>query len=232
VDAVNLPLFAAASLVFLSVMAGLFSTRVGFSFLLVFLLAGILAGEDGIMGWRFDDVVLSFWVGNVALAVILLDGGLRTAVATFRTGLKPAALLATVGLLVSAGVTAAAAMWLMDLDARTAWLMGAIVGSTDAAAVFALLTRTGITLNERVAATLELESGLNDPMAVYLTMACIALLGAQAAQPLGDAALGMGTALLQQFGWGDWRARWRAWGWRRCCRASRRATSAAASWPC
>ena len=101
-DAVNLPLFAAASLVFLSVMAGLFSTRVGFSFLLVFLLAGILAGEDGVMGWRFDDVVLSFWVGNVALAVILLDGGLRTAVATFRTGLKPAALLATVGVLVSA----------------------------------------------------------------------------------------------------------------------------------
>jgi cell volume regulation protein A len=201
-DLVNLPLFAATSLVFLSVMAGLFSTRVGFSFLLVFLLAGILAGEDGVMGWRFDDVVLSFWVGNVALAVILLDGGLRTAVATFRTGLKPAALLATVGVVVSAGVTAAAAMWLMDLDARTAWLMGAIVGSTDAAAVFALLTRTGITLNERVAATLELESGLNDPMAVYLTMACIALLGAQGALPLGDALLDMGASLLRQFGWG------------------------------
>ena len=147
VDAVNLPLFAAAALVFLSVLAGMFSTRVGFSFLLVFLLAGILAGEDGVLGWRFDDVALSFWVGNVALAVILLDGGLRTEVSTFRTGLSPAALLATVGVIVSAGVTAAAAMWLMDLDGRTAWLLGAIVGSTDAAAVFALLTRTGIALN-------------------------------------------------------------------------------------
>ena len=202
VDAVNLPMFAAAALVFLSVLAGMFSTRVGFSFLLVFLLAGILAGEDGVLGWRFDDVALSFWVGNVALAVILLDGGLRTEVSTFRTGLSPAALLATVGVIVSAGVTAAAAMWLMDLDGRTAWLLGAIVGSTDAAAVFALLTRTGIALNERVAATLELESGLNDPMAVYLTLACIALVGAGAGQPVGQALMGMAVTLVEQFGWG------------------------------
>jgi cell volume regulation protein A len=180
----------------------MFSTQVGFSFLLVFLLAGILAGEDGVLGWRFDDVALSFWVGNVALAVILLDGGLRTEVSTFRTGLAPAALLATVGVIVSAGVTAAAAMWLMDLDGRTAWLLGAIVGSTDAAAVFALLTRTGVALNERVASTLELESGLNDPMAVYLTLACIALVGAGADQAVGQALMGMAVTLAEQFGWG------------------------------
>ncbi len=201
-DAVNLPLFAAAALVFLSVLAGLFSTRVGFSFLLVFLLAGIVAGEDGLGGWRFDDVGLSFWVGNVALAVILLDGGLRTAVATFRTGLAPALLLATVGVVVTAGLTAIAAWLLLDLDLRTAWLLGAIVGSTDAAAVFALLTRTGIALNERVAATLELESGLNDPMAVYLTLAFIALLGAQAQTPALEALGNMVVGLGQQFGLG------------------------------
>jgi potassium/hydrogen antiporter len=199
VDFVNLPLLAAAALVFVSVLAGLFSARIGFSFLLVFLLAGVLAGVDGIGGIRFDDARLSFWVGNVALAVILLDGGLRTAYATFRTGLRPAAVLATVGVLVCAGITAAAGVVLAGLDWGTALLLGAIVGSTDAAAVFSLLTRSGVTLNERVAATLEIESGVNDPMAVYLTLAFIALLAAgPEASPWRD----MATAFAEQFGWG------------------------------
>ena len=214
-DFVNLPLLAGALLVFLSVLAGLFSTRVGFSFLLVFLCAGLVAGEDGPGGWKFDDFRLSFWVGNLALAVILLDGGLRTSISTFRTGLRPAMLLATVGVVVCAAITALAAMLLLDLDWRTAGLVGAIVGSTDAAAVFALLTRTGITLNERVAATLEIESGINDPMAVYLTLTFIALASALAvtsgAGALSPAAPAEGwgaqlqTASLifaQQFGWG------------------------------
>ncbi len=199
-DFVNLPLLAASALVFASVLAGLFSTRVGFSFLLVFLLAGIAAGEDGPGGYHFNDPQLTFWVGNLALAVILLDGGLRTALATFRTGLKAAALLATLGVLLSAAITGAAAMWLLDLPLWTAMLLGAIVGSTDAAAVFALLSRSGVRLNERVAATLEIESGVNDPMAVYLTLAGIALV---AMAQRGEAAL---TPLLvsfaQQFGWG------------------------------
>ncbi|MDO9074464.1 MAG: potassium/proton antiporter [Rubrivivax sp.] len=199
-DFVNLPLLAAAALVFVSVLAGLFSARIGFSFLLVFLIAGVLAGVDGIGGWHFDDARISFWVGNVALAVILLDGGLRTAYATFRTGLRPAAVLATVGVVICAGITAAAGVLLVGLDWGTALLLGAIVGSTDAAAVFALLTRSGVTLNERVAATLEIESGVNDPMAVYLTLVFISLL----ASPPGAAAAwaGMATAFAQQFGWG------------------------------
>ena len=177
-DFVNLPLLAAAALVFISVLTGVFSTRIGFSFLLVFLFTGILAGEDGIGGYLFDDFRLSFWVGNLALAVILLDGGLRTAYSTFRTGLKPAALLATIGVAISAAITGLAGVLFAGLDIRTALLLGAVVGSTDAAAVFALLTRSGVTLNERVAATLEIESGVNDPMAVYLTIAFIALIGA------------------------------------------------------
>jgi len=172
---VNLPLLGAAALLFVSVLSGIFSTRAGFSFLLVFLCAGILVGEDGPGGLRFDDFTLSFWVGNVALAVILLDGGLRTALPTFRTGLRPSLLLATVGVVISAGLTGLGAMWLLDLDWRHGMLVGAIVGSTDAAAVFALLRSSGVTLNERVAATLEIESGMNDPMAVYLTLAFIAL---------------------------------------------------------
>lgn len=199
-DFVNVPLFAAAALVFLSVVSGLFSTRIGFSFLLVFLLAGALAGEDGPGGLQFDDFTLSFWVGNVALAVILLDGGLRTSYSTFRTGLKPSLLLATIGVAISALLTGVAATLLLDVDWRLGVLLGAIVGSTDAAAVFALLKKSGVTLNERVAATLEIESGMNDPMAVYLTLAFIAVIvGA------GSAGSGWQTVLLtfvQQFGLG------------------------------
>lgn len=198
-DLLNIPLLAAAVLAFTSVLAGLFSARIGFSFLLVFLLAGMLAGEDGPGGYVFDDVRLSFWVGNVALAVILLDGGLRTAFSTFRTGLRPASVLATLGVLVSAGITAAAAVLLLGLDWGTAWLLGAIVGATDAAAVFALLTRSGVALNERVAATLEIESGVNDPMAVYLTLAFIVLPAAGASDAT---AAGTATAMTTAFSLG------------------------------
>jgi cell volume regulation protein A len=202
-DFVNLPLLAASALVFASVLAGLFSVRIGFSFLLVFLAAGMLAGEDGPGGFHFDDHRLSVWVGTLALAVILLDGGMRTAFSRFRTGLKPALLLATVGVLVCAAITALAGMVFAGLDWRTALLLGAIVGSTDAAAVFALLTRSGVTLNERVEATLEIESGMNDPMAVYLTLAFIALLasGAQA-ESSASAWAAMALSFVQQFGWG------------------------------
>lgn len=175
VNFVNIPLLAASALVFICILSGLFSTRFGFSFLLVFLLAGILAGEDGPGGLRFSDFTLSFWVGNVALAVILLDGGLRTSYTTFRTGLKPALALATVGVAVSAAVAGVAASVLLDLPWQLGVLLGAVVGSTDAAAVFALLKKSGVTLSERLASTLEIESGMNDPMAVYLTLLFIGL---------------------------------------------------------
>ena len=166
IDFVTLPLLAASALVFLSVLAGVISARAGFSFLLVFLLVGTLAGVDGPGGLVFNDFKLSFWVGNVALAVILLDGGLRTNFATFRIGLKPAMWLATVGVVVCAGITGAAAHWLLGLSWPLSLLLGSIVGSTDAAAVFSLLKSSGVELNERVSTTLEIESGMNDPMAV------------------------------------------------------------------
>ena len=199
-DFINLPLLAAATLLFLSLVLGIFSTRVGFPFLLVFLIAGALAGEDGPGGYNFDDFGLSFWVGNIALAIILLDGGLRTSLSTFRTGLRPAILLATLGVAATAGLTGLAAMVLLDLDWRQGMLLGAIVGSTDAAAVFALLGRSGVKLNERVGATLEIESGMNDPMAVYLTLAFIGLTLAPA--PAGKAWLEMLSSFTAQFGWG------------------------------
>lgn len=202
-DFLTLPLLAAAALVFFSVLAGVFSARVGFSFLLVFLVVGTLAGVDGPGGLVFNDFRLSFWVGNVALAVILLDGGLRTDMRTFRTGLRPSLLLATVGVVLCTAITGAAAHWLLDLSWPLALLVGAIVGSTDAAAVFSLLKSSGVTLNERVAATLEIESGMNDPMAVYLTLTFIGIAlalssGDNNAVSAGDVLI----SLLQQFGWG------------------------------
>jgi cell volume regulation protein A len=191
VDFINFPLLAAAALLFLSLVLGVFSTRAGFPFLLVFLIAGALAGEDGPGGYAFNDFALSFWVG---------DGGLRTSFSRFRTGLKPSLLLATVGVLVSALVTGLASVLLLSLDWRHGLLLGAIVGSTDAAAVFSLLKRSGVTLNERVGATLEIESGMNDPMAIYLTIAFIALITATGTGPAaGVAAL---LSFIEQFGWG------------------------------
>jgi len=213
-DFLAIPLLIAAGLVFISLLAGLFSVRLGFSFLLVFLVAGMLLGEDGPGGVAFKDFELAFWVGNVALAVILLDGGLRTHYGTFRTGLKPALWLATLGVLVTAAITGVAAHFLLGLSWPMALLLGAIVGSTDAAAVFALLKSSGVKLNERVEATLEIESGLNDPMAVYLTLALIGWIVLHAPAdsvpemrwwwPLRDLALqfGWGAALGLGLGWG------------------------------
>ena len=199
-DFLALPLLTAAALLLTSLVAGLVSARLGLSFLLVFLVAGMLLGEDGPGGVAFEDFRLAFWVGNVALAVILLDGGLRTREATFRTGLRPAVLLATVGVVVSAALAGMGAWLLLDLDWRLALLLGAIVGST-AATVFSLLQTSEVRLNERVASTLEIESGLNDPMAVFLTLALIGLVSAPTA-PSAATLWSSVLALLQPFGWG------------------------------
>lgn len=208
-DFLNLPLMAAAGLVFASVLAAVYSARLGFSFLLVFLVAGMLAGEDGPGNFAFNDFQLSFVVGNVALAVILLDGGLRTRLTTFRTGLRPSLWLATAGVVVCAAITGVAAHWLLDLPWPMALLLGAIVGSTDAAAVFSLLKTSGVRLNERVEATLEIESGMNDPMAVFLTLSLIGLAlatstDATTAPPVGHWAQAgaLAQALLTQMGLG------------------------------
>jgi cell volume regulation protein A len=204
-DFLALPLLAAASLIFFSVLAGVFSARAGFSFLLVFLVIGTLAGVDGPGGLKFDDFRLSFWVGNVALAVILLDGGLRTEFTTFRTGLKPALWLATIGVMVCTGITAIAAHFLLSLSWPLSLLVGAIVGSTDAAAVFSLLKSSGVKLNERVAATLEIESGMNDPMAVFLTLSLISIALTASVAPASGLEIEWSElliALLHQMGWG------------------------------
>ena len=204
-QAMNLLLLAAGLLVFISLLAGVYSTRFGLSFLLVFLVTGMLVGEDGPGGVKFDSPMLAAWVGNASLAIILLEGGLSTRMDTFRKGFRPALLLATVGVTITAGIVGAVAMWVMKLDWRHGLLLGAIVGSTDAAAVFSLLRHVGLRLNERVSATLELESGLNDPMAVFMVLALIATIkhdaGATQVALLLAKQAGFGAAVGMFGGW-------------------------------
>ncbi|MDF3836578.1 potassium/proton antiporter [Cupriavidus basilensis] len=182
----------------LGIVVGAFSARLGVPFLLVFLSVGMLAGVDGPGGIRFNNTWLSFLVGNLALAVILLDGGLRTRLATFRVALRPSLSLATVGVLVTTGMVGLFAAWVLEIDWKLGLLLGAIVGSTDAAAVFSLLNTSGIRLKERVASVLEIESGINDPMAIFLTLTLIDWIGA----PAGLSAGALAWRLVVQFGVG------------------------------
>jgi cell volume regulation protein A len=136
----------------------------------------MLAGEDGPGGIVFNDYRLTYLVGTVALAIILFDGGLRTRLAVFRGSLLPAGLLATLGVIITAGLTGALACLVLGLSWLEGMLLGAVVSSTDAAAVFFLMRAGGLQLRRRVAAALEIESGTNDPFAVFLTVVLVELI--------------------------------------------------------
>ena len=175
-DAVSIGILLGALLVLAGIMSSLVAMRFGAPLLLVFLLLGMLAGEGGPGGLKFDDVRTTYVVGSIALALILFDGGLRTRFATFRNVLAPAAMLATAGVLLTAALTAPVAWVLLPVNWTEALLVGAVVASTDAAAVFFLVHARGLRLRPRVAATLEVESGSNDPFAVLLTVLLVEFL--------------------------------------------------------
>jgi cell volume regulation protein A len=175
-DAVSLAILLGSILVLAGIMSSLVALRFGAPLLLAFLVVGMLAGESGPGGIRFDDVRTTYTVGSIALGLILFDGGLRTRWQTFRSVMMPAGVLASVGVLITAALTAPAAMLTLGLDWTSALLVGAVVASTDAAAVFFLLHAKGLRLRPRVSATLEVESGLNDPLTIFLTIVLVEIL--------------------------------------------------------
>jgi cell volume regulation protein A len=175
-DTISVAILLGSLLVLAGILSSLIALRFGAPLLLMFLIVGMLAGEGGPGGFKFDDVGAAYLVGSIALALILFDGGLRTRFASFRSVLAPALSLATAGVLVTALITAPVARYLLDIDWTQALLVGAVVASTDAAAVFFLINARGLRLRPRVRATLEVESGTNDPFAVFLTLLLVEVL--------------------------------------------------------
>lgn len=180
----------AAILLLLGIASSKISARLGLPVLVLFLLVGMLAGDEGIGGIAFDSPESAHALGTLALALILFDGGLHTPLSSIKLVWKPAALLATLGVLVTALITGLTAALVLDLPLLEGLLLGAIVGSTDAAAVFSLLRNAGIHIKKRIKATLEIESASNDPMAIFLTIGLLEVI-------VNDMPFGLG--LLQMF---------------------------------
>ena len=169
-DSVSITILLGAVLVMAGILSSLLALRFGAPLLLVFLVIGIIAGDSGPGHIEFDDVRTTYLVGSVALALILFDGGLRTKFQNIRAVLLPSMVLATIGVLLSALITAPVAKYVLELNWIESLLVGAVVASTDAAAVFLLVHAQGLRLRPRVGATLETESGTNDPFAIFLTL--------------------------------------------------------------
>lgn len=198
-DWTNQLIFFCGLLLCAAIFASFLSRRIGAPLLVTFLGVGILFGEDGPGGIVFNDVPLSYLACSFALAVILFDGGIHTSLKNFRQALRPAALLASVGVLVTTGIVGLGMWGVLGTDPFYALLLGAIVASTDAAAVFLLLRQQGIKLKEEVSNTLEVESGINDPMAIFLTLTFTGLMVAAGADP---SVWAVPAGFVQQFGIG------------------------------
>lgn len=162
-------LAAIGVLLVLASLASPISRRLGVPALLVFLGLGMLAGSEGLIGIPFDDYGLAYRLGTIALVLILYDGGLNTSLGVLRRAALPAGLLATVSVVLTAAFMTGFGL-ILGLAPPIALLVGAVFSSTDAAAVFSVLRGSGVRLRETTGAILEVESGLNDPIAVFLTI--------------------------------------------------------------
>jgi potassium/hydrogen antiporter len=197
----------AGILLLIGILSSKFSLRLGLPVLVLFLVVGMLAGEEGLGGIVFDNFAVAHAIGTLALALILFDGGLRTPLRSLRMSWKPSVLLATGGVLITSLVTGIAAGQILGLPLLHGMLLGSIIGSTDAAAVFAVLRSQGLRLRQRLASVLEIESGSNDPMAIFLTIGLLEVLmerlelGPQLIQ-LFLLQMGIGTVAGLAVGWG------------------------------
>lgn len=188
-----------AALVLLAAFSSLISFRFGSPILLLFLGVGLIAGVDG-LGIDFSNNGLSFMLGYVALAIILFDSGFGTPIKAFKHAAAPAILLATVGVLITTVLFAGAVIVLFDFSFIEGLLLGSIVASTDAAAVFFLIRISGINIRDQITSTLEVESGTNDPMAIFLTITLVELI--QTGQGLSGLDLAVLVSFIQEMGIG------------------------------
>ncbi|MFW8587762.1 potassium/proton antiporter [Rhizobium beringeri] len=179
--------------------SSLLAFRFGAPLLLLFLMIGLAAGVDG-LGIEFSNNYLAYILGSIALAVILFDSGFGTPMQAFRLAAVPSLALASVGVLITASLFAFAAMWLLNFTWLEGLLLGSIVASTDAAAVFFLLRIGGINIRDKVRSTLEVESGTNDPMAIFLTIALVEVLAS--GERYAGINIGMLAMFVQQMGLG------------------------------
>ena len=172
----NYAFFIVGILLTFAILASKLSSFFGTPLLLLFLSIGMLTGEDGIiLHLYYTDYSSAFFIANLMLAVILLDGGLRTSFSMMKNVAAESAVLATVGVILTSGITGLIAYLLLDISLIQALLLGCIVGSTDAAAVFSLLGKDkNVSLKSNVSNTLQIESATNDPMAILLTTTMIA----------------------------------------------------------
>lgn len=183
-------------LIGISVLLSRASGRLGLPLALVFMVVGMLAGSEGIGGVHFDDYAFAFRMGTAALVLILFDGGLNTPIGQIREALAPAAVLATFGVIGTAVVLAVGVHTLLGLEWPEALLLGAVVSSTDAAAVFAILRGSGLHLRRPLGSVLELESGVNDPMAVILTISLTTVMSSGDDAPVLGLLLDVGVQLV------------------------------------
>ena len=195
----NYAFFIVGILLTFAILASRLSSFFGTPLLLLFLAIGMLTGEDGIiLHIHYTDYNSAFFIANMMLAIILLDGGLRTSFQTMKNVASESTLLATIGVVLTSGITGAITYLILDVSMIQALLLGCIVGSTDAAAVFSLLGKDkNVTLKSNVSSTLQIESATNDPMAILLTTTMIAFASMKATS-LTDALI----FFVKQFGFG------------------------------
>ncbi|WP_421359163.1 potassium/proton antiporter [Agrobacterium rosae] len=172
VESFYILLLVATVLVLVAAFSSLIAYRFGAPLLLLFLVIGLAAGTDG-LGIHFSNNPLAYMLGSLVLAVILFDSGFGTSIQSFRLSAGPSISLATVGVVLTSVFFAGAASLLLGFSWLQGLLLGSIVASTDAAAVFFLLRIGGIHIRDQVRSTLEVESGTNDPMAIFLTIALV-----------------------------------------------------------